>query len=115
MDPRFAEYMQELNKTHEDIPESSLPEDAEARKAIPVYTGFIKYFPDAIVEVTKCSMGGNAQHHPDKPLHWDKSKSKDELDAMMRHLLEGDWVKVAWRAMANLQRECDAKQGKKPQ
>ncbi len=84
-----------------------LPTDASARKAIPVYSGFINYFPDAIAAVAQLSYEGNQQHHPDKPLHWDKSKSSDELDALMRHLLEGDWVAVAWRAMANLQRELE--------
>jgi|TARA_R110000823_G_scaffold72450_1_gene166560 hypothetical protein len=87
--------------------DTSIKGSAEERKQIPVYSGFIKYFPDAIVEVTKRSLEGNLQHHPDKPLFWDKTKSADELDAMMRHLIEQDWVAVAWRAMANLQRECD--------
>tara|TARA_R100000655_G_scaffold19087_2_gene40077 strand:+ start:2601 stop:2879 length:279 start_codon:yes stop_codon:yes gene_type:complete len=80
---------------------------AEERKQIPIYRGFVRYFPDAIVEVTKRSAEGNLQHHPDKELFWDKSKSTDELDALMRHLIEEDWAAVAWRAMANLQRECD--------
>jgi len=83
-----------------------LPTDSKERKAIPVYTGFIKYFPDAMIEVTKQSVAGSKQHHGDK-VWWDKSKSQDELDSLMRHLLEGDWAAVAWRAMANLQRECD--------
>lgn len=87
-----------------------LPVDAQERKSIPIYRGFVKYFPDAIVEVTKLSCKGNTQHHPDKDLHWDKTKSTDELDALMRHMIEEDWAAVAWRAMANLQRECDAKQ-----
>jgi hypothetical protein len=84
-----------------------LPEDAQDRKDIPIYRGFIEYFPDAIVEVTKLSVRGSKQHHPDGKVWWDKSKSSDELDALMRHLLEGDWASVAWRAMANLQRSCD--------
>ena len=83
-----------------------LPTDAQERKDIPIYRGFIKYFPDAIVEVTKRSVEGSRQHHGDK-VWWDKSKSSDELDSLMRHMLEGDWSAVAWRAMANLQRECD--------
>ncbi len=83
-----------------------LPEDAQQRKDIPIYTGFINYFPDAIIEVTKRSVEGSRQHHGDK-VWWDKSKSKDELDSLMRHLLEKDWASVAWRAMANLQRQCD--------
>ena len=85
-----------------------LPTDAKQRKSIPIYTGFIKYFPDAIVEVTKQSVIGSKQHHGDK-VWWDKSKSKDELDSLMRHMIEGDWAAVAWRAMANLQRELDKK------
>ena len=63
-----------------------LPEDAQQRKDIPIYTGFIKYFPDAIIEVTKRSVEGSRQHHGDK-VWWDKSKSKDELDSLMRHAL----------------------------
>ena len=80
---------------------------AEERKQIPIYRGFIKYFPDAIVEVSKLSVKGNRPHHPEADIFWDKSKSKDELDALMRHLIEEEWAAVAWRALANLQRECD--------
>ena len=36
-------------------------------------------------------------------------KSSDELDAMMRHILEEDWEAVAWRAMANLERKLTGK------
>lgn len=96
-----------------------LPRDAEARKAIPVYSGFIKYFPDAIAAVAQLSALANEQHNPGQPIHWAKEKSTDELDAMMRHLLDSQveardeegvlhMVKVAWRAMANLQRMADA-------
>ena len=89
--------------------------DAE-RKATPVYSGFVKYFPNAIKEVAKCSQAGNDQHHPNTPLHWDKNKSKDELDSMMRHLLDHasgielddcgtrHLTKCAWRLMAMLER-----------
>ena len=44
---------------------------AESRKATPVFSGVLKYFPNAIKEVAKCSQVGNDQHHPEKPLHWD--------------------------------------------
>lgn len=92
-----------------------LPVDAAARKAIPVYSGFIAYFPDAICAVAELSRKGNDQHNPGKPLHWDRSKSGDELDAEMRHMIDGvktkadtDGVwhktKKAWRAMADLQK-----------
>lgn len=88
---------------------------AQERKAIPVYSGVLKYFPKAIAEVAKTSKAGNDQHHADEPLHWDKSKSSDELDALTRHLidhsvdpLDDDGIlhlsKVAWRALAALER-----------
>ena len=87
---------------------ATLPIDAQERKAIPVYTGFIKYFPDAIVEVSKVSLKGGIQHgQTPETLHWDRSKSGDELDAMMRHLIDEDWAQVAWRALANLQKQIE--------
>ena len=36
----------------------------DKRKQIPIYSGVLKYFPDAIAEVAKCSYVGNQQHHP---------------------------------------------------
>ena len=88
---------------------------AAERKATPVFSGVLKYFPNALKEVAKCSQAGNDQHHPDKPLHWDMDKSTDEYDALTRHLidhtinpLDDDGVlhltKVAWRALAGLER-----------
>jgi len=77
---------------------AALPTVAAERKTYPVYSGFIKYFPHAVAAVSHLSYKGNQQHHPDKPLHWDKNKSGDELDAMMRHLIDEDWVHVAWRS-----------------
>jgi len=94
---------------------------AEERKQRPLYLGVLKYFPDALLEVAHTSWVGNEQHHPGAPIHWDKSKSTDEMDALMRHALgagtlDTDGVrhsaKVAWRALANLQRELDAETSK---
>ena len=93
-----------------------MEKNKQKRKQLPVYSGVLKYFPDAIVEVSKVSRAGNEQHHPDKPLHWDRSKSTDELDALTRHLLEAGKLdtdgirhsaKVAWRALAHLQKEIE--------
>ena len=87
-----------------------------SRKQTPIFTGVLNYFPDAIREVAKCSYAGQQQHNPDKPLAWDRSKSGDELDALTRHLLETGTIdtdgirhsaKVAWRALANLQKEIE--------
>lgn len=77
------------------------------RKEYPIYSGVLKYFPDAIKEVSNQSYIGSQQHNPGKPMHWDRNKSHDELDALMRHLLEEDWVAVAWRALANLQKQIE--------
>ena len=88
---------------------------AQKRKDTPVFSGVLKYFPNALKEVAKCSKAGNDKHHPDKPLHWDMDKSKDEYDALTRHLIDhtidpmdDDGVlhltKVAWRALAGLER-----------
>jgi hypothetical protein len=87
------------------------------RKAMPIASGVLDYFPDALLVVAEVSRIGNEQHHPGEPLHWDKSKSSDEADALMRHLLDRGTLdtdgvrhsaKVAWRALALLQRELDA-------
>ena len=97
---------------------SRLQEEAvkKRRKQTPIFSGVLNYFPDAIREVAQCSFVGNEQHNPNTPLHWDRSKSGDELDALARHLLEAGTIdtdgirhsaKVAWRALANLQKEIE--------
>lgn len=94
----------------------SLPTEAAKRKAIPIYSGCLKYFPDALAAVAELSRVGNDQHNPGRPLFWDRSKSGDELDALTRHLLQAGTIdtdgvrhsaKVAWRALANLQKELE--------
>jgi hypothetical protein len=94
----------------------TIPTDAAARKALPIFTGCLDYFPDAILAVAAVSVAGSKQHHPGKPLHWDKSKSTDHADSCGRHLLERGTLdtdghrhsaKAAWRALANLQIEIE--------
>jgi hypothetical protein len=96
---------------------SNLPTDAKERKALPVTTGVLDYFPDALVAVAEVSKAGNDQHNPGQPLHWDKTKSTDHADCIVRHLidrgtLDSDGMrhsaKVAWRALALLQTELEA-------
>lgn len=95
---------------------TTLPETAAARKEYPVATGFMDYFPDAIIAVANISFRGNQQHNPGKPLHWDRSKSADEDDTIMRHFLQRGTLdtdgvrhsaKLAWRALALLQKEIE--------
>ena len=93
-----------------------LPSDAKERKTYPIGTGFLDYFPLAAAEVSHVSYVGNEQHNPGQELHWDRSKSKDEADALIRHFLERGKIdsdgirhsaKMAWRAMALLEKELE--------
>ena len=90
-----------------------LPTDAAERKKLPIGTGVLDYFPDALAEVAKASVAGNKQHLNGQPLHWDRSKSTDESDALIRHFLERDKMdedgilhagKMAWRALSYTQK-----------
>lgn len=95
--------------------------EAQERKNTPVYSGVIKYFPDALKAVARVSKAGNDQHQPGEPLHWAREKSTDQLDALIRHLVDyasGNIIdtdgqphlaKVAWRALAQLQLDEESK------
>lgn len=92
---------------------------AQERKEHPVGTGVLDYFPDALVAISHVSFVGNQQHNPGEPLHWAKEKSTDEADAMIRHFLQRGrkdsdglrhTAKMAWRALALLQREIEAEE-----
>lgn len=94
-----------------------LPTDPKARKNVPVATGVIDYFPDALADVASVSFAGNVQHNPGQPLHWAKHKSTDHADCLVRHFMERGTVdtdgqrhsaKLAWRALAILQMEIEA-------
>jgi hypothetical protein len=87
------------------------------RKDYPLFSGVLRYFPDALLAVAHCSKVGNDQHNPGEPLHWAREKSTDDADALARHLLDAgkldtDGVrhsaKAAWRALAVLQKEIEA-------
>ena len=56
---------------------------AAERKAHPIASGCLDYFPDALLAVAELSRIGNEQHNPGTPLHWDRSKSADEADALL--------------------------------
>lgn len=98
------------------IGDAVVPTSAQERKALPLCTGVLDYFPDALLAVAHCSKTGNDQHNPGQPLHWAKGKSTDHADALSRHLLDRGTVdtdgvlhsaKVAWRALALLQIELE--------
>lgn len=88
--------------------------DAAGRKLLPIISGCLWCFPDALAAVAHVSYVGNQQHNPGEPLHWAQEKSKDHIDCIGRHLagigtLDTDGVphswKLAWRANAYLQME----------
>lgn len=97
--------------------ESLLPVHAAERKACPITTGVLDYFPLAIAEVARTSWIGNEQHNPGQPMHWARDKSEDHADCISRHLIERGRIdsdglrhsaKLAWRALALLQMELEA-------
>lgn len=95
---------------------TTMKKTAQIRKEYPIFSGVVRYFPKALLYVSRVSLQGNKQHHPNEPLHWDKSKSTDESDALLRHLIDYDKFdddgilhagKVAWRSLALLEREIE--------
>ena len=97
------------------------PEDAAGRKRLPLGTGVLDYFPDALIAVAEVSFVGNEQHNPGEPLHWARGKSTDQSDTIIRHFLERGTLdtdgirhsaKLAWRALALLQEEIERELGR---
>lgn len=91
---------------------SMLPQTSEARKNLPVTTGVLDYFPDAIAYVAFVSKVGNDKHNPGEPLHWERGKGGHNPDCAGRHLIERGTYDadgllndgtLVWRALANLQ------------
>lgn len=93
------------------------PASTETRKARPLFSGVLMYFPDALLAIAEHSKKGNDKHNPGEPMHWNRSKSTDQADCIGRHLIDigPNWDQVdpetgslhatalAWRALALLQ------------
>ena len=106
---------EELQMLTETFTNDYVEDVAKSRKSTPVFSGVLKYFPNALKEVAKCSQAGNVQHDNGDKLFWDRSKSGDELDALTRHLIDHSinpldddgqlhLAKVCWRALAGLEK-----------
>lgn len=95
-----------------------LPDDYDERKALPLYTFLMEYFPLAFLEVVRVSVEGDKQHlnqsEPGK-IRWAREKSTDQLNTAMRHQFDygtgqqydkdgrAHLGKAIWRLMAQLQ------------
>jgi hypothetical protein len=97
----------------------TLPDCDEERKGIPVATGCLDYFPAALAEIARLSKAGNDKHNPGQPLHHARGKSTDHADCLIRHFMDrgtvdpksgfSHTVMMAWRALAMLQEELEAR------
>lgn len=101
-------------------PYPALPTSASERKARPLVSGCLDYFPAALAAVANLSKVGNDQHNPGQPMHHARGKSTDHADCIVRHLVDRGTVdtdgirhsaKVAWRALAMLQEELEREEG----
>ena len=94
-----------------------LPTNSADRKALPITSGVLDYFPAALAEVAKVSVAGNEKHNPGEPLHHARGKSMDHADSAVRHIMErGGFdadtglrhtAEAAWRILALLQQELE--------
>lgn len=100
-----------------------LPTDSASRKRLPMCSGLLDYFVDALAAVAEVSWFGNEKHNPGQPIHHSRGKSADHADCIMRHLAERGGFDVivvegvqhrirhsaylAWRALALLQEELE--------
>lgn len=89
-----------------------LPEDDAIRALYPMADGCLDYFPNALAEVSRISYEGSAKHNPGQPMYWNRAKSHDHRNKVIRHTVETKddseasiehAAQAAWRALAQLQ------------
>lgn len=67
---------------------SVLPTDAKERKALPLWTFLMEYFPLTFVELVRIAVAGDKQHLNNDgsgKIRWAREKSTDQLNTAMRH------------------------------
>lgn len=99
----------------------TLPSDQAARKAIPMATGMLFFFPDALVKVTERTVMGAEQRgiplEAVDGLRRDPTTSVEHLNCALRHMIDAGpegcddnrlehLTALAWRALAALQVAC---------
>ena len=89
-----------------------LPTGSELRKNVPVWSGFLAYFPRSIAKIAHHSWLSNEKHNPGEALHWSRDKSADHMDCLARHMLDQldpnldplqEKIACAWRSLADLE------------
>lgn len=98
----------------------SLPDDDARRQELPMADGLLDYFPNALAEIARHSKLAGDKHHPGEPLHWERGKSTDHRNKIMKHLVDSGKkdgqgnrhsAALAWRALALLQEELERDEG----
>lgn len=97
-----------------------LPTTDTARKALPIWDGAIMYFPKALAAIAEVSRIGNDQHNPGQSLHWNRTKSMDQKNTCIRHMIDDGLgvvfdtdgarhlAKACWRLLAALELSIEA-------
>jgi hypothetical protein len=67
---------------------TTLPTDSNARKQLPLFAGFFRYFPAAIAGAAFHSKKGNDKHNPGQEMHHSRWNSGDHGDCILRHLMD---------------------------
>lgn len=100
----------------------ALPNDRDARNALPVWDGCLAYFPDAWAAIAQVSAAGNKQHNLGGKLRWERGVSTDHENKVIRHMLDHQaglvidtdgcfhLAKAAWRILAALQLAIESQQ-----
>jgi hypothetical protein len=85
-----------------------LPNDSAERKEYPLGSVWFGQFPSAMVALARHSWEGNNKHNPGMSLRDDRTKSNDDLECALRHLLEGDYRGAHWRVARLHQKQLEA-------
>lgn len=102
-----------------------LSTDSAERKATPIWSGWLQYFPLAHAAAARHSKRMNDKHNPGEPMHWAREKSKDHEDCASRHLIDvnhfneetqeyEEACSLFWRAGAILQLLEEKRLGRSP-
>lgn len=95
----------------------TLPADSNLRKEFPLERGFLRYFPAAIACAAALSKVSNDKHNPGEEMHHARSKSTDQADCQLRHMIDAEvpgcdkleeLTCKFWRAGAELQIYCES-------